>query len=70
MPLRPASARWPGSGAGAGRTLDDVVRRDEPDARYEPVMGAAEAGERLARFETRRGPSAATRRRDTFTVVT
>ena len=38
-------------GAGAGRTLRDVVRRDRPDARYEPVMGAAEAGERLARFE-------------------
>ena len=38
-------------GAGAGRTLDDVVRWDQPDARYEPVMGAAEAAERLARFE-------------------
>ncbi len=38
-------------GAGAGRTLDDVVRRDQPDARYEPVMGAAEAAERLAHFE-------------------
>ena len=38
-------------GAGAGRTLDDVVRWDEPDARYEPVMGPDEAGERLARFE-------------------
>ena len=38
-------------GAGAGRTLSDVVRRDRPVARYEPVMGAAEAGERLARFE-------------------
>jgi glycerol kinase len=38
-------------GAGAGRTLADVVRRDEPDARYEPVMSAAEANERLAAFE-------------------
>jgi len=38
-------------GAGDGRTLADVVRRDRPDARYEPVMGAVEAGERLARFE-------------------
>ncbi len=38
-------------GAGAGRTLRDVVRRDRPDARYEPVMDAAAAGERLARFE-------------------
>ena len=38
-------------GAGAGRTLGDVVRRDRFDARYEPVMGADEAGGRLARFE-------------------
>jgi hypothetical protein len=38
-------------GAGAARTLDDAVRWDQPDARYEPVMGAAEAGERLASFE-------------------
>jgi glycerol kinase len=38
-------------GAGAARTLDDAVRWDQPDARYEPVMGAAEAGERLATFE-------------------
>ena len=38
-------------GAGAGRTLGDVVRRDRPDARYEPMMDADEAGERLARFE-------------------
>jgi glycerol kinase len=38
-------------GAGAGRTLSDVVRQDPPDARYEPVMGAGEAGERLAQFE-------------------
>jgi glycerol kinase len=38
-------------GAGTGRTLDDVVRRDRPDARFEPVMGGDEAGERLARFE-------------------
>ena len=38
-------------GAGAGRTLDDVVRRDRPDARYEPVMGATEAAERLGHFE-------------------
>ena len=38
-------------GTGAGRTLDDVVRWDRPDARYEPVMGATEAAERLARFE-------------------
>jgi len=40
-----------GAGDGAGRTLSDVVRRDRPDARYEPVMGAGEAGERLERFE-------------------
>ena len=38
-------------GAGTGRTLHDVVRRDRPDARFEPVMGSDEAGERLARFE-------------------
>ena len=38
-------------GAGEGRTLDDVVRWDQPDARYEPVMGAAQAAERLAYFE-------------------
>ena len=38
-------------GAGGGRSLDDVVRWDEPDARYEPVMGADEAAERLAGFE-------------------
>jgi glycerol kinase len=38
-------------GAGATRTLDDAVRWDQPDARYEPVMGAAEAGERLASSE-------------------
>jgi glycerol kinase len=38
-------------GSGAARTLDDAVRWDEPDARYEPVMGAAEADERLAGFE-------------------
>jgi glycerol kinase len=38
-------------GAGAARTLDDAVRWDEPDARYEPMMGATEAGERLADFE-------------------
>jgi len=38
-------------GAGAGGSLDDVVRWDEPDTRYEPMMSAAEAAERLARFE-------------------
>jgi glycerol kinase len=39
-------------GSGGARTLDDAVRWDEPDARYEPAMGAAEAGERLAGFES------------------
>jgi glycerol kinase len=38
-------------GVGAGRTLSDVVRRDRPDACYEPVMNATEAAERLAHFE-------------------
>ena len=60
-------------GAGAGRTLDDVVRRDEPDARYEPVMGADEAGERLARFEravARLDPDPPPRRRDRRTGAT
>jgi glycerol kinase len=38
-------------GAGEGRALHDVVTRAAPDARYEPVMGAAEAAERLGRFE-------------------
>ena len=38
-------------GAGEGQTLHDVIRWDEPDTRYEPMMGAAEAEERLARFE-------------------
>ena len=41
-------------GAGAGRTLDDVVRRDVPDTRYEPSASpgaVADAAERLARFE-------------------
>ena len=44
-------------GAGTGRTLNDVVRRDRPDARFEPVMGGDEAGERLARLRARRGSS-------------
>jgi glycerol kinase len=38
-------------GAGAGRTLHDVIRWDEPDTRYEPMMGAAEANGFLDRFE-------------------
>jgi glycerol kinase len=38
-------------GAGEGRTLHDVIRWDEPDTRYEPMMGGAEADECLARFE-------------------
>jgi hypothetical protein len=38
-------------GAGEGRTLHDVIRWDEPDTRYEPMMGGAEAEECLARFE-------------------
>ncbi len=38
-------------GAGEGRTLDDVIRRDDSRLRYEPTIGAAEADERLARFE-------------------
>jgi glycerol kinase len=38
-------------GAGAGSTLDDVIARDDALIRYEPAMGAAEADERLARFE-------------------
>jgi glycerol kinase len=38
-------------GTGAARRLDDAVRWDQPDARYEPAMSADEAGERLAGFE-------------------
>jgi glycerol kinase len=38
-------------GAGEGRTLGDVVRRDDAHARFEPAVGAGEAEERLARFE-------------------
>ncbi len=38
-------------GAGSGQTLDDVVRREDSSARYEPTIDAAEAVERLARFE-------------------
>jgi glycerol kinase len=37
-------------GAGTGQTLDDVVRRDDASARYEPAMRAEEAEERLHRF--------------------
>ncbi len=38
-------------GAGSGQTLSDVVRRDDSSAHYEPAIDAAEAQERLARFE-------------------
>ncbi len=38
-------------GGGKGATLDDVVKRAAPAARYEPGIGAAEADERLERFE-------------------
>jgi glycerol kinase len=38
-------------GAGSGQTLNDVVRRDDSSARYEPALDAADAQERLARFE-------------------
>jgi glycerol kinase len=37
--------------AGAGASLDDVVRQDPVSARYEPTIGASEAEERLSRFE-------------------
>jgi glycerol kinase len=37
-------------GAGSGQKLDEVVRRDDSSARYEPGIGAAEADERLDRF--------------------
>jgi glycerol kinase len=38
-------------GAGEGATLDDVVTRSVPRARYEPAVAAGEAAERLERFE-------------------
>jgi glycerol kinase len=38
-------------GAGSGGKLADVIRWDQPDARYEPAIGPAEANGRLARFE-------------------
>ncbi len=38
-------------GAGAGRTLDDVVPPADTPTRYEPAIAGAEAAERLAAFE-------------------
>ena len=38
-------------GAGAARTLDEAVHRVDSHIRFEPTISAAEAAERLARFE-------------------